>query len=176
MKGAFQVWYPSQDFHSRNATLTGAYNRGPQADAFGRLSHQERLDKAVAGGAKLHRMSEDEFRDQKVLYDRGLSVAWQNAPYQDGGWASHEFESRKQMVVERGVETSEALWDALVKQPVEPLYLAGDCFSHTPGWKEGAIRTAMAAVYAIAEKCDPTQAYNGGAGGNCRYERLFDTG
>lgn len=169
-----QVWYPSQDFHSRTATLTGAYNRGPQAQAFGRLSHPERLAKAVAGGAKLHGVSEQVFRDHFVYFDRGLSVAWQNAPYQDGGWASHEFESRRQRVVERGVETGKVLWDELVSQPVAPLYLAGDCFSHTPGWKEGAIRTAMAAVYAIAERCAPAKMYNGGAGGTCRYERLFD--
>ena len=169
-----QMWYPSQNFHSRTATLTGAYTSGQPAEWFGALDHEERKARAVKGGAKLHGVSEEVFKNKYIHYDRGLSVSWQNAPYQDGGWTAHTFEDRSQLAVEDGNVLAEPLWDKLVSQPMEPLYLAGDGFSHTPGWKEGAIRSAMAAVYSIANQCDPTRAYNEGAGGTCRYERIFD--
>ena len=168
-----QIWYPSQDFHSRNAVLTGAYNSGDAAVWFGDLDHDQRLDKAVHGGGKLHGVSAADFKENMVYFGRGMSVAWADAPYQNGGWADHSFEHREAKVVIQGVEQTAKLWDELVSQPAEPLYLAGCYFSHTPGWQEGSIRTAMAAVYAIANKCSPTRAFNDGQGGNCRYEELF---
>jgi len=169
-----QIWYPSQDFHSANATLTGAYNSGQAAVWFGALSHDARLERAARGGARLHGMEPETFRTEKVHFDTGLSVAWQDAPFQNGGWADHGFEQRHRMVVVDGVETDIPLWDVLVRPTGTPLYLAGDWCSHTPGWQEGSIRTAMAAVYAIAEECVPAEAYNGGVGGTCRYEVLPD--
>ena len=166
-----QVWYPSQDFHSRNATLTGAYNYGEAAEWFEALPHEERLERAAGGGAKLHGVSESTFKKEMVHFDRGLSVAWAHAPYQDGGWTDHKFEHRDL----KAEGTNIPLWHLLVDQGSAPLYLAGDYFSHIPGWQEGSLRTALAAVYAIAEKCNPGANYNDGIGGNCRYERLFDS-
>ena len=164
-----QMWYPSQDFHTRNAVLTGAYNSGDAATWFAQLPFEERLARAAKGGAKLHGVSEETFKNDYVYYDRGLSVAWENAPYQIGGWANYRFEIR-----EIQWEEGKPLWDVLVNQETAPLYLAGDWFSHVPGWQEGAIRTAIAAVAAIAQKCDPTQDYNDGLGGTCRYEKVFE--
>lgn len=174
-KKATQVWYPSQDFHSRNATLTGAYNRGEEAEEFAKLSLTKRLDVAAESGAKLHNIPSrnlpvdtKKFKNEMVYFDRGLSIAWQDAPYQDGGWVDHEFESGH-AEVEQGGKTV-PLWDVLAAQPINALYLAGDWISHTPGWQEGSIRTAMASVYAIAGKCSPAESQD--KAGTCRYERL----
>jgi len=169
-----QVWYPSQDFHSRNATLTGAYNRGEEAEAFGKLSLDERLDYANRAGAKLHnipsrglKVTPEKFKNEMVYFERGMSIAWQSAPYQDGGWVDHKFEHGDTKTSDK---SEVKLWDVLASQPFDSLYLAGDWISHTPGWQEGSIRTAMASVYAIAGKCVPAQDEN--SAGSCRYENL----
>ena len=174
-KNMTQMWYPSQDFHSRNATLTGAYNRGPDSAAFADLSLTERLEVAAENGAKLHNIpgrnlpvSVDKFKSEMVYFDRGLSIAWQEAPYQDGGWQDHKFEDGHAKVMHQGKEVP--LWDVLAKQPINSLYLAGDWISHMPGWQEGSIRTAMASVYAIAGRCDPADGPTDS--GPCRYENL----
>lgn len=171
---ASQVWYPSQDFHSRNATLTGAYNRGEEAEDFGKLALDERLDYANRAGAKLHnipsrglKVTPEKFKNEMVYFERGMSIAWQNAPYQDGGWVDHKFEHGDTKISDK---TELKLWDALASQPFDSLYLAGDWISHTPGWQEGSIRTAMASVYAIAGKCIPAQDEK--SAGSCRYENL----
>ncbi len=170
-----QMWYPSQDFHSRNATLTGAYNRGPESLDFAKLSLSARLDVAAEQGAKLHNIpgrglpvDVEKFKSEMVYFDRGLSIAWQDAPYQDGGWQDHAFEHGDEKVTHNGEEVT--LWSVLAKQPINALYLAGDWISHTPGWQEGSIRTAMASVYAIAGKCSPAQSLE--EAGACRYENL----
>ena len=170
-----QMWYPSQDFHSRNATLTGLYHFGDVAQEFGEKSLSERLQIAAEGGAKLHNLQSqgqavtvEDFKNEKVYFDRGLSVAWHQVPYQDGGWVGYDFETNEATIEIDGETVS--LRDRLAAQPFDALYLAGDWISYTPGWQEGSIRTAMASVYAIAGLCVPADSES--TAGDCRYENL----
>lgn len=87
-----QIWYPSNDYFSQKGTLTGAYiHNGPcpgkdeHATEFGKLPLKERLKVARDGGARLH----PEFRNETLIpTEQGLSIAWQNVPWQEGAWAS----------------------------------------------------------------------------------------
>ena len=170
-----QMWYPSQNFHARNATMTGTYNADEVATEFGKKSLQARLEAAAEGGAKLHNkpsvglpVTVEDFKNKMVYFDRGLSIAWQQVPYQDGAWCGLDFEFNEQEIEING-ETL-LLRDQLAKQPFDTLYLAGDWISYTPGWQEGSIRTAMASVYAIADLCTPGISET--EPGTCRYENL----
>lgn len=134
-----QIWYPADGYLGRTGVLTGAYNRGEPAEAFARLSHAERLDSALEGGERLH----PGFRD-KVHADRGVSIAWQNMPYQVSGWADHP------------ADTQPDIYEAITELPQGRLYLAGDFVSYMPGWMEGSVRSAQLAVGAIAERSAET--------------------
>src|SRR6185295_18669152 len=82
-----QVWYPSSGFFSKGrAVLTGTYNYDSSikktAEIFGNLSLDERLEEALRGGERLH----PRFREF-VPKSGGLSIAWQQVPFLEGGWA-----------------------------------------------------------------------------------------
>ena len=124
-----QIWYPSEDFNARTAAITGAYNRGPAADEFGKLDQGHRLDVALRGGEKLH----PGFA-KKVYRDRGLTVAWQYMPFQVGGWASDTAYEQPEVYAE------------ITNPPPSRIYLAGDTWSYLPGWQEGAITAAYEAI------------------------------
>lgn len=128
-----QIWYPSEDFTTHTGVLTGAYNRGPLAQVFGSYSQSQRLQAALTGGEKLHAGF-----SQKVYADKGLTIAWQYMPHQVGGWAADT--ATAQPEVYRRITTL----------PQGRMYLAGDVWSYLPGWQEGAVTSAYAAVEAMA--------------------------
>ena len=132
-----QIWYPADGYLGRTGVLTGAYNRGPDAETFMRLGHAERLETALEGGEKLH----PGYRD-KVHTDRGVSIAWGKMPHQEGGWADETFETQPQ------------IYEAITDLPQGRLYLAGDFVSYMPGWMEGAVRSAQLAAHAIAARVE----------------------
>ncbi len=129
-----QVWYPSYGFNGPTGVLTGAYNRHADAEEFGRLSRAERLERALEGGEKLH----PGFRDE-VFAGNGVSIAWARMPYQVGGWADDTFLTQPEVFA--------AMADA------DPLggrvFLAGDWFSHWPGWQVGSLDSAHLATDGI---------------------------
>ena len=127
-----QIWYPSDQFFSSTGVLTGAYNSGAEALAFGNLSHQERLQVALEGGERLH----PGFSDW-VYQERGLSIAWQKMPHIEGGWSEYTHETNPDIF--RRADMGEG-----------NLILAGDFLSQMPGWKEGALLSAQRAVGRIA--------------------------
>lgn len=125
-----QMWYPSNDWQTAKGTLTGAYNYGDHAKAFGAAQPPARLAWAREQGGRLHTA----IRDPKVV-GRGISIAWQNVPYQLGAWANW---------AGRG----EAYADLLV--PDRRFYVTGDQVSQLPGWQEGAMMSAEHVVKQIA--------------------------
>jgi monoamine oxidase len=127
-----QSWSPSNGHLGPTGVLTGTYNSGPTARAFGALSHEERLARALDGGERLHPGF-----TQWVHRDRGVSIAWQNMPFLIGGWAKDPALNAVDAYRRAGV-------------PEGRLYLAGDFLSHMPGWKEGAVTSAQLAVERIA--------------------------
>ncbi len=123
-----QMWYPSYDYFTAKGTLTGAYNYDENAIALGRMGLEERLATARQGAIKLHR----EFADDAIVPQAlGLSIAWQNVPYQRGGWAEWD-------------DTSMADRDAYARllDPDGNFYVIGDQVSTLPGWQEGAMMSA----------------------------------
>ena len=64
----------------------------------------------------------------------GVSRAWLKVPFQKGAWP-------------RGYEPPEAL-----RKPDGAIHFAGDQVTALPGWQEGAVLAAHAAVAAVHER------------------------
>lgn len=131
-----QIWYPSEGYFDRKGTLTGAYNYETAAVDFGRLAPPQRLRDARTQGMRLHREIGD---DAIVPLDRGLSIAWQNVPYQNGGWANWNADS-----------PDDAKAYARLLAPDRRFHVVGDQVSPVPGWQEGAMMSAEHVVEQIA--------------------------
>lgn len=130
-----QMWYPSYDYFTQKGTLTGAYNYDQNAIDLGKMSLPERLTTARRGAARLH----PEFNDDRIVPNAlGLSIAWQNVPYQKGGWASWSADDAKD---------AEAY--ARLLAPDGRFHLLGDQVSTLPGWQEGAMMSAEHVVEQI---------------------------
>jgi len=125
-----QMWYPSNDWQTGKGTLTGAYNYGDHAKAFGAAEPSARLLWAREQGSRLHAA----IKDSKVV-GRGISIAWQNVPYQMGAWANWQ-------------GNGDAYGALLV--PDRRFFVTGDQVSQLPGWQEGAMMSAEHVVKQIA--------------------------
>jgi monoamine oxidase len=128
-----QIWYPSWSYFKQKGILTGAYNYDDNARAFGKMSPHERLVEAMKGGTKVH----PDFADH-VPIELGLSIAWQNVPYQLGGWADDWSCDREIPSVLLKAEKAGRFW------------VAGDQVSYLSGWQEGAVRSAHHVISGIA--------------------------
>ena len=150
-----QMWYPSNDYHQNLGILTGAYNFGDDAIAWGDKNPTDRLDAAREGAEELHGK---EFADQ---LDHGLTIAWQNIKTQRGGWVDwtkvdEETEAphwsyhdiiriRKRMAKEKPVKHGAAWCFNELQNGDDGFYIIGDQLSSLPGWQEGAISSALVA-------------------------------
>jgi monoamine oxidase len=126
-----QMWYPSNDWQSAKGTLTGAYNYRQDAKDFGDLLPAARLQKAREQGARLH----PEIGNPDLV-GRGLSIAWQNVPFQEGAWANWTGKS--------------VAYGRLLRPDRRRFYVTGDQVSQLPGWQEGAMMSAEHVVKQIA--------------------------
>jgi monoamine oxidase len=130
-----QMWYPSYDYFTQKGTLTGAYNYDQNAIELGNKSLEERLVVARQQAVRLHR----EFADPAIVpQDKGLSIAWQNVPFQLGGWADW-------------VDTNPGDREAYTRllRPDGRFHIVGDQVSTLPGWQEGAMMSAEHVVSQI---------------------------
>jgi monoamine oxidase len=129
-----QIWYPSWSYFKQKGILTGAYNYDDNARDYGKMSPRERLVEAMKGGTKVH----PDFA-KHVPMDLGLSIAWQNVPYQLGGWADD-------WACDREIPS------ALLKPEATAgrFWVAGDQVSYLSGWQEGAVRSAHHVIAGIA--------------------------
>ena len=134
-----QVWYPSEDLTAHTGVLTGAYNRGGDAVIYSQQNIQQRLNTAIKSLSKLHPGEED-----KIYFDKGLSISWQYMPYQSGGWAS-----------DTAMETPDLYSQITNFNPNGRFYCAGDTWSFWPGWQEGAVASVYCAISAIAKTIEP---------------------
>ena len=126
-----QIWYPSWAYFKQKGILTGAYNYDNDAIAYGEMPLQKRLVEAMKGAKKVH----PDF-DKHVPLELGLSIAWQNIPYQLGGWADDW-------------SCDKAIPQTLLK-PEGRFWVAGDQVSYLSGWQEGAVRSAHHVIAGIA--------------------------
>ena len=122
-----QIWYPSHGYHQPKGVIMGAYIWDDQPDQglrFTQMTPPERFQTAVAEGELIHPGYADEI-------ESGVSRAWLNVPFQKGAWP-------------RNNEAPPTLL-----KPDGAIYFAGDQATALPGWQEGAVLAAHAAVNAI---------------------------
>lgn len=124
-----QMWYPSDDWFGKLGSLTGAYNYADEATRWGKMMPQDRIDEARKGAEKLHG---PEFARQ---LRHGVSIAWQNIPTQLGGWTDWKFIHKDEKEQARIMNS--------VRKGNKNFHILGDQVSFIPGWKEGAIATAI---------------------------------
>jgi monoamine oxidase len=130
-----QMWYPSDGFFKETkGVLTGAYNFSEVAKAFGELSLEKRLEKAMEGAKLLH----PKFADF-VPIKLGLSIAWQLVPHQRGGWANWDWSK----------DAQQKAYDRLLESDKQ-FRVVGDQVSYLPGWQEGAVLSAHHVVEQVA--------------------------
>jgi monoamine oxidase len=135
-KAATQIWYPSHGFHAAKGILVGAYIwGGPVGERFAALDPAARAALAVEAGEALH--PEIGFARQVAA---PVSVAWGRMPLARGAWAEWG-----------GSAAAEAARTAL-RRPEGPYHFAGDHLSALPGWQEGAVASAWAALEGIARR------------------------
>lgn len=121
-----QIWYPSWAYFKQKGILTGAYNYDDDAIAFGEMPLKKRLVEAMKGGKKVH----PEFAEH-VPIDLGLSIAWQNVPWQLGGWADDwSCDNRIPQTLLDPEPSGKRFW------------VSGDQVSYLSGWQEGAVRVS----------------------------------
>lgn len=129
-----QMWYPSGGFHHKLGVLTGAYNYTEEAERWGQLLPEERIEEAREGAALLH--NEDFGQDLR----HGISIAWQNIPTQLGGWTN--WKALESGPRRKGDRTAVEILNNLRKGD-KGFYIIGDQVSFLPGWQEGAVQSAL---------------------------------
>jgi monoamine oxidase len=133
-----QMWYPSNDYFTQKGTMTGVYNFDDNALELGAMRLPERLIKARERVIKLN----PQFKDNAIVpQNLGLSIAWQNIPYQLGGW------------VEWGDTEADGEAYTRLLSPDGHFHIVGDQVSTLPGWQEGAM---MSAEHVRAQITKPT--------------------
>ena len=122
-----QIGYPSHGFHDRKGILVGAYVFDDAAsEALAQLAPEERIAEAIRQGTRVHPAYAEHV-------ECGVSIAWHRMRHVFGCAARWTDELRA-----RHFET--------LQRPVGRHYLIGDQVSYAPGWQEGAIRSAQAAM------------------------------
>jgi monoamine oxidase len=124
-----QLWYPSSGFTDELGVLTGAYNYGANATAWGQHSPGWRLGQGREGARDL---AGPAFADG---LGKGLSIAWQNLPFLRGGWAQWQ-----------EVQGAVRHYNRLLQGDPSGFHVCGDQLSQLPGWKEGAVASARHVV------------------------------
>ena len=119
--------YPSHGYFERGpAVMLGGYMFGPAAWDFAGMSPEERIQAALAQGAKIHKQYPSEFSN-------GVAVAWSRMPWTLGCCSQWSEEARREHY--RTLTTMEGR-----------IVLAGEHASHVGCWQEGALLSAVSAV------------------------------
>ena len=121
-----QIWYPCNGYQQPKGVLVGAYiwSSAP-GRRYSAMSAPERLRAALAEGEPLHPGYAGEM-------ECGISRAWLNVPFQNGGWPRRNPDAA-----------------ATLRRGDGPFQFAGDQVTALPGWQEGALLAAHAAADAI---------------------------
>lgn len=128
-----QVWYPSHGFHARAGVLVGAYIFGGPAGArFAARTPVQRAAACIADGEALH----PEYAREVA---QPISVSWPRMAFAQGAWGEWTDAQRRDLY-------------PLLCAPEGPYHFAGEHLSYLPGWQEGSVLSAEAAVAAIAAR------------------------
>lgn len=128
-----QILYPSHGLRQKDGVLVGSYTFGLfPGDDVSRMPVANRLENAIVSGERLHPGYRGQVRN-------GISIAWPNVPFSDGGWA--------QWTPEQKAGSYRTLL-----QPDGPFHLAGEHLANLMSWQEGAILSAHRAITEIARR------------------------
>ncbi|GAB3956225.1 hypothetical protein GCM10027614_67780 [Micromonospora vulcania] len=125
------IWYPSYGFHAKRGLVVGYYNTGTNAKAYSVLTPEQRRERAISQGVKIHG---DKYRSELVT---SYSHAWDRTRYIEGGWTSPRYGTPG--------------YNLLLK-PAGRVYFAGDWLSHEVAWQHGAFVAARSAVSALHQR------------------------
>ncbi|MFT3793010.1 MAG: FAD-dependent oxidoreductase [Rudaea sp.] len=121
------IAYPSSDYFSKGkGVLLGAYMWGLAAMDFTAMTPQQRVQKCVEMGTRIHPQYAREF-------DNGVAMAWHRSPFTmgcAGAWTD---------------ELRDKHYDNLC-QIDGRIVLAGEHASYIPAWQEGAVTSALDAI------------------------------
>jgi monoamine oxidase len=125
--------YPSTGYFSDGpAVMLGAYMFGAAAYDFAGMEPQQRVQAALAQGARIHKQYPEEFVS-------GVGVAWARMPWTLGCCSMWSEQARKQHY--KTLTTMEGR-----------LVLAGEHASHVGCWQEGALLSALSAITQLHER------------------------
>ncbi|MBD2022157.1 flavin monoamine oxidase family protein [Leptolyngbya sp. FACHB-36] len=127
--GLGTIWYPSYGYLSKRGVVVGYYNFGAQAEEFGALAPEARVQRALEIGSRIHPQYNSHF-------ETGMSLHWPNIPYNLGGWATYTTQTRQQ-------------YYARLNQPDGNIYLCGEHLSYLTGWMAGAFESARVVTQQI---------------------------
>jgi len=134
-----QIAYPSSRYFSGGkGVLLGAYMGGRTGFQYAALSPQERVQKALADGAKIHPQYLKEF-------ENGIAVSWHRVPWTLGCAGAWTPESRAKHYANLCAVDGR-------------IVLAGEHASYIPAWQEGAVLSALDALGRLHQKIVATQA------------------
>ncbi len=133
-----QIAYPNSglDGGGRGVLLGGYIFEGSNAYEFASMPPPQRVERAVALGAQIHRQYPAEF-------ENGVAVAWQRAPFTLGCAGYWTDEARV------------AHYDDLC-QIDGRIALAGEHASYLPAWQEGAVLSSLDAVTRLHHRVTKT--------------------
>jgi monoamine oxidase len=128
-----QISYPSTGFQSGGkGVLLGAYAGGTSGSEFTALSPQERIQRALGFGAMIHPQYAREF-------ETGISVAWLRVPSALGCFALWSASARAEHYRNLCAIDGRIL-------------LAGEHASYLSAWQEGAVLSALDAIFRLHQR------------------------
>ena len=124
-----QIWYPAGGYHSADGVVMGAYIWDDEpCHRYMDMTPSMRLEAATAEGTRVHR----NYRSDIVA---GASVAWGKKTFQHGAWAKSDTTAPQRL-----------------NMPDGAVYFAAEHVTALPGWQEGSMIAAHAAVDAIGKR------------------------
>lgn len=135
------IWYPSWGLHSERGMILGCYSSGPPGKAFAKRPIAEQIAMARAAIDMAH-------PGHGADCTAPLAVNWRKVPYSLGPWPNWN--------PDRPARGEHAMTDTpayrLLNQPDGRILFASAALSQTPGWQEGALQSAHAAVAALVQQ------------------------
>ncbi len=135
------IWYPSTGLHSERGMLLGCYTSGARAREVAKQPLEQQIATARAVIDRVH-------PGHGVDCINPLVINWSKVPYSLGPWPAWN-----------GVATGPGQEGHIDKpgfrllcQPTGRVVFASAALSQTPGWQEGGLQSAHAAVAMIAKQ------------------------
>lgn len=134
------IWYPSWGLHSERGMILGCYSSGTPGAKFAARPIAEQIAMARAAIDKVH-------PGHGADLTNALAVNWKKVPYSLGPWPNWHPERKGP---QEGHNDTPGF--RLLCEPAGRTVFASAALSQTPGWQEGGIQSAHAAVAALAKQ------------------------